>query len=129
MTTILPFDSAGFVALLGNLMTHVRLCQNDESRGMVPQEGLMAAEILKELEPLSTLKGGPLQIELLEYVKGRPNVLVKLPAESGSNKWVTFAVCFLIRGVVAVTFFKPAARSGWDGPKPEPLLVRVDAPK
>ncbi len=56
----------------------------------------MAAEILKELEPLSTLKGGPLQIELLEYVKGRPNVLVKLPAESGSNKWVTFAVCCLI---------------------------------
>jgi hypothetical protein len=54
----------------------------DPTHGHIPQEGLIAAEIVKELEPYSAGKGGPLQIELLEYVPGRPNVLVKLPADS-----------------------------------------------
>ena len=67
------------------------------------------------MAPYLTTAGGPLDLRKLEYTPGRANLLVKLPAESGVNKWVTFGGMHM--DVV------PADPSQW---KHDPFTFRID---
>ena len=70
------FSRDAFVSLLTRLMNHVKHLQNDGSHGLVPLESLIVDELIHEFAPFSTLAGGPLQVNRLEYTIGRPNLMV-----------------------------------------------------
>lgn len=77
----------------------------------------MSDFVLAELEPFSTKNGGLLDIERVEYVAGRGNVIIKYqhPASKGSEK--TFALVGSHLDVV------PANPEGWER---DPFTLTVE---
>mmetsp|Transcript_67346 Transcript_67346/g.161473 ORF Transcript_67346/g.161473 Transcript_67346/m.161473 type:complete len:544 (-) Transcript_67346:51-1682(-) len=78
-------DEAAYIALLAKLIGLAKHLQNNPSLGVTPQEKLAADVVMKELAPYSVKNGGPLEIEELEYVKGRSSVKVKYPGTSSKS--------------------------------------------
>jgi acetylornithine deacetylase len=72
----LALNEEKFVALLRDLISESKHVQNAPSMGIVPQEGCVAKHVLAALAPHSTEQGGPLKIQVLEYVENRPNVKI-----------------------------------------------------
>ena len=62
--------------LLTNLIGVVEKLQNQPAVGLVPQENAASDFVLELLEPYKKENGGPLEIERVEFVEGRGNVIV-----------------------------------------------------
>ncbi len=71
----LELDEKAFLGLLEKLVGESKWLQNDPNQGLIPQESRSAGHVLEELKSVSG-PSGPLKIEVLEYVKGRPNVKI-----------------------------------------------------
>lgn len=69
-------DTAKWIALLEKLVAQSKYLQNNPKLGITPKEKLAADIVLKELDPYTTKNGGPLTVEVFEYVPGRPNVKI-----------------------------------------------------
>lgn len=81
----LALDRDFYVELLGKLIGESVHVQNNPRQGLVPQESKIAKHVLDVLSPLSTDNGGVLQIDVLEYVVGRPNVKITYPGTSSGT--------------------------------------------
>jgi len=77
----LTLDQEAFVNLLRKLISESEHVQNNPGQ-LVPEEGRIAKHVVDELRPFSTEAGGPLKVELLEYVKNRPNVKITYPGKT-----------------------------------------------
>jgi len=97
-------DTELFVQLLGKLMAQSKHLQNNPRLGIHPEEKRGVDIVLKDLEGLSTKKGGPLILEELEYVKGRSNLKITYPGTTSKT------VAFIGSHMDVV----PADPEGWD---------------
>mmetsp|Transcript_12645 Transcript_12645/g.28289 ORF Transcript_12645/g.28289 Transcript_12645/m.28289 type:complete len:435 (+) Transcript_12645:656-1960(+) len=79
MAVELQWREEQFLELLGKVLGESQHVQNNPSQGLCPKEELVARHVLDVLRPLSTDEGGPLKIEIKEYVSGRPNIVVTYP--------------------------------------------------
>jgi acetylornithine deacetylase len=81
-------DSERFIGILRKLIGEAKHLQNNPRLGITPEEARAAHIIQKELEPYSEAAGGPLKIELLEYVAKRPNL--KVTYQGTTDRTVAF---------------------------------------
>lgn len=109
-------DTELFVDVLRKLISEAEFLQNNPRLGIVPEERRAAKWVLKELEPFSTKRGGPLIIEELEYTPKRTNLKIVYPGTS--DKTVAFVGSHL--DVV------PADREAWDK---DPFSLTVEGDK
>lgn len=72
----LGLDEDKYVELMTKLIGESKFVQNNPRQGLVPEEGKIAQHVLAELAPFTTDNGGPLEVEVLEYVKNRPNIKI-----------------------------------------------------
>ncbi|CAD7927717.1 unnamed protein product [Amoebophrya sp. A25] len=84
------FDETLFVKLMEKLIKEAKYLQNNPRAGVVPEEERAAKIVMDCLNPFSTKNGGPLQIELLEYVPKRPNLKVTYAASTNSRRTIGF---------------------------------------
>jgi len=78
-------DKAAFIDVLRKLIGESKYLQNNPRLGIHPQESRAAKIVLDVLSPYSAQNGGPLQIEELEYEKGRSNLKVVYPGMTDST--------------------------------------------
>jgi len=84
----LKFDKKLYVDNLRKIIGNVEKLQNSPPLH-VPQESLSADIVVKYLEPVTQPKG-PLIVKKLEYVEGRSNLFIELPAGIKTEKCVSF---------------------------------------
>lgn len=84
------FNEKRFLGLLTKLIGQAKYLQNSKTSGLVPQEERAAGEVVEVLRPYAQNNGGPLKIEVLQYVAKRPNVKITLPGYNPESKktWV-----------------------------------------
>jgi len=70
-----------FLDLLGKLIAETRWLQNSPEMGIHPEEERAAKHVFDFLDPYRKENGGPLIMERLEYVSGRPNVKIVYPGD------------------------------------------------
>lgn len=81
-------DENSFVNVLGQLIGETKHLQNNPRLGITPEETRACKIVMKELEPFSREKGGPLIIEELAFVQNRSNLKVTYPGTG--NKTISF---------------------------------------
>mmetsp|Transcript_6748 Transcript_6748/g.12459 ORF Transcript_6748/g.12459 Transcript_6748/m.12459 type:complete len:503 (+) Transcript_6748:60-1568(+) len=72
----IELDEKRYVELMEKLIGEAKFVQNFPPE-LVPEEGRVIKHLLDILEPHSAKNGGPLEIEVVEYAKGRGNVIIK----------------------------------------------------
>jgi acetylornithine deacetylase len=75
-------NEEAYKELLGKLISESKYVQNNPRQGLVPEEARVANHCLEKLRPFSTENGGPLELEILEQVKGRPNLKITYYGEN-----------------------------------------------
>lgn len=101
------------MALITKLIGVSKKLQNNPAQGLIPSEGLAADLILEVLSPFMKENGGPLEIERVEFVEGRSNLIIKYPGTT--DKVVSFVGSHM--DVV------PADPKNWDH---DPFVLRRD---
>ena len=72
----LAFDESVFISTLKQIIQHAEKVQNKPPT-LIPNEELIANEVLSILGPYSTEKGGPLKIEKICFQEHRANVIIE----------------------------------------------------
>lgn len=71
-----------FIALLTKLIGVSKFLQNSPAQGLNPQENLASDHILQLLKPYTKEEGGVLEVQRIEFVEGRGNVIIRYPGTS-----------------------------------------------
>lgn len=82
-------DEDAFVETLRQLIAESKHLQNNPRLNVTPEER-RAADVVKNLLADVSGSNGPLIIEDLEYVPGRPNLKITYPGSAGDSKTVGF---------------------------------------
>eukprot|EP00731_Ephydatia_muelleri_P025862 Em0017g945a len=88
MAVEIELNSDRFVQLLGKLIGEAKYLQNNPPK-FIPQEDRAIQHVKEVLEPFSTAKGGPIQIDHVTFVEGRGNLILTYNP-SGSKRTVAF---------------------------------------
>ena len=64
----ITLDVPRFLSLLKSLISETQFLQNNPVQGLIPKEDLAAEHVLKALEPYSKKNGGPLEVEVLNFI-------------------------------------------------------------
>lgn len=99
----IEMNEDNFMQILTKLISEAENLQNNPQQNLIPQETLAARHVLDALLPYSTEHGGPLEVQLVEFVSGRGNVIIKYPGNT--NGVISFVGSHL--DVV------PANKDGW----------------
>lgn len=92
-----------FLELLKKLIGESEHLQNSPSQGMIPREELAANHVLEVLAPYTTENGGVLQVQKVNFVEGRSNLIIKYPG-------TTDQICSFVGSHLDVV---PADASNW----------------
>eukprot|EP00286_Rhodomonas_abbreviata_P029303 CAMPEP_0181299684 /NCGR_PEP_ID=MMETSP1101-20121128/6481_1 /TAXON_ID=46948 /ORGANISM="Rhodomonas abbreviata, Strain Caron Lab Isolate" /LENGTH=445 /DNA_ID=CAMNT_0023404857 /DNA_START=48 /DNA_END=1385 /DNA_ORIENTATION=+ len=103
-TKPLEMNEPRFLTLLGNLMSESKYLQNSPSQGLVPQEDLACKHILELLKPFMKENGGVLEVEKVNFVEGRGNLIIRYPGTHPTE------VCSFVGSHMDVV---PADPTGW----------------
>lgn len=68
-----------FLSLLEKLIGEAEFLQNSPPQGMIPREDRASDHVLKVLAPFMKTNGGVLEVERVNFVDGRGNVIIKYP--------------------------------------------------
>jgi acetylornithine deacetylase len=112
----LTLNEDRYVGLLTKLIGEVKYLQNSPAQGLIPKEDLAIAHLMGLLGPHSKENGGPLEIEKVNFVEGRGNLIIKYPGTS-DNK-----ICSFVGSHLDVV---PADPKGWDR-NPYELVIEGD---
>eukprot|EP01036_Dinobryon_divergens_P028360 gene28360-37292_t len=102
--TGLEMNEERFISLLRQLVGESRELQNSPPQGLIPKEELAANHVLAALRPYTTENGGVLQVQKIDFVQGRSNLIIKYPGTT--DEVVSFVGSHL--DVV------PADPTGWE---------------
>ena len=103
-----------FVDLLKKLIGESRYLQNNPSQGLVPQEDRACKHVLEALGPYTTDNGGVLEVQKINFVEGRGNLIIKYPGINADE------VCSFVGSHMDVV---PADPSGWTK---DPFTLSID---
>lgn len=104
-----------FVALLRKLIGESKFLQNSPSQGLIPKEDLAIRHILEVLSPYMKENGGVLEVQKINFVADRGNLIIKYPGTGPE-------VCSFVGSHMDVV---PADPSGWER-DPFTLIVEGD---
>jgi len=85
----LELNGDEWVRLLREMLENAQNLQNSPPQH-IPQESLTADIVMNYLNEYSTENGGPLVMRKIEYVEGRANLIIELPAEEETDDVVSF---------------------------------------
>lgn len=75
----LSLNAKEYIELLRKLISVSESVQNAPSLGLIPRENNVSDFVLEALKPFSVESGGVLEIERVEYIEGRGNVIITYP--------------------------------------------------
>jgi acetylornithine deacetylase len=102
-----------FLELLEKLVGESKFLQNSPSQGLIPQEDKACFHILEVLKPYLKENGGVLEVEKVNFVADRGNLIIKYPG-TGSE------VCSFVGSHLDVV---PADPAGW---KRDPFKLTIE---
>jgi acetylornithine deacetylase len=105
-----------FMGLLKNLIGESVHLQNSPAQGLIPREELAANHVLEVLAPFTKENGGVLEVQKVNFVEGRSNVVIKYPG-------TTDEVCSFVGSHLDVV---PADAANWSR-NPFELTIEGDS--
>lgn len=84
----IKLDEEEFVGMMEKIIGNMKNLQNSPPMH-VPQESLTADMMIEYLKPV-TKPNGPLEVRKIEYVEGRANLIIDLPASKKTDRYVSF---------------------------------------
>lgn len=88
MSLDLKMNEADFLGLFKKLMSHSEKLQNSHP-DLVPQEELVADEVIEYLKPFSK-PDGPVIVRKVTYAEGRSNLILTYPASEPTKEVISF---------------------------------------
>jgi acetylornithine deacetylase len=111
----LELDEPSFLALLEKLIGESKWLQNNPAQNLIPKEDLACNHILAVLAPYMKENGGVLEVQKINFVEGRGNLIIKYPGTGDE-------VCSFVGSHMDVV---PANPEGWEH-DPFKLVVEGD---
>lgn len=102
--SLIEMNESRFLDLLKKLVSVVKHLQNNPSQGLIPKEDLAADIVLEALAPYRKENGGVLEVEKINFVEGRANLIIKY-------RGTTDRICSFVGSHLDVV---PADPKGWD---------------
>jgi len=100
----MEMNETRFLTLLEKMINVAEQLQNNPAFGLIPKEELVADMVLEVLKPFMKENGGVLEVQKINYVDNRSNLIIKYPG-------TTDKVCSFVGSHMDVV---PADRKEWE---------------